>query len=60
MAKPNMKSKIVDAAWELFYEKGYNDTTVEDIIKLSGTTKGSFYYYFGSKDSLLDLSLIHI
>ncbi len=54
MAKPNMKSKIVDAAWELFYEKGYDDTTVEDIIKLSGTSKGSFYYYFGSKDSLLD------
>lgn len=53
-AKQNVKSKIVDAAWELFYEKGYDDTTVEDIIRLSDTSKGSFYYYFGSKDSLLD------
>lgn len=53
-AKQNVKSKIVDAAWELFYEKGYDDTTVEDIIRLSETSKGSFYYYFGSKDSLLD------
>lgn len=53
-AKQNVKSRIVDAAWELFYEKGYDDTTVEDIIRLSETSKGSFYYYFGSKDSLLD------
>ena len=53
-AKQNVKSRIVDAAWELFYEKGYDDTTVEDIIRLSDTSKGSFYYYFGSKDSLLD------
>lgn len=53
-ARQNVKSRIVDAAWELFYEKGYDDTTVEDIIRLSETSKGSFYYYFGSKDSLLD------
>lgn len=53
-AKPSVKRRIVDAAWELFYEKGYDDTTVDDIIKLSNTSKGSFYYYFGSKDSLLD------
>lgn len=53
-AKQNVKSRIVDAAWELFYEKGYDNTTVEDIIRLSETSKGSFYYYFGSKDSLLD------
>lgn len=53
-AKQNVKRRIVDAAWELFYEKGYDDTTVEDIIRLSDTSKGSFYYYFGSKDSLLD------
>lgn len=52
--RQNVKRRIVDAAWKLFYEKGYDDTTVEDIIKLSETSKGSFYYYFGSKDSLLD------
>ena len=53
-SKQNVKRRIVDAAWKLFYEKGYDDTTVDDIIKLSDTSKGSFYYYFGSKDSLLD------
>ena len=52
--KQNVKRRIVDAAWELFYEKGYDDTTVDDIIRLSETSKGSFYYYFSSKDSLLD------
>lgn len=52
--RQNVKRRIVDAAWKLFYEKGYDDTTVEDIIRLSETSKGSFYYYFGSKDSLLD------
>ena len=42
-AKQNVKRRIVDAAWELFYEKGYDDTTVDDIIRLSETSKGSFY-----------------
>lgn len=49
----NTKGKIVDAAWKLFYEQGYEETTVDDIIDLSGTSKGSFYHYFESKDALL-------
>nr|WP_316615462.1 TetR/AcrR family transcriptional regulator [uncultured Ruminococcus sp.] len=47
------KSKIVSAAWQLFYEQGFENTTVDEIIKLSGTSKGSFYHYFESKDSLI-------
>ncbi len=47
------KSKIVNAAWNLFYEQGYENTTVDEIIERSGTSKGSFYHYFNSKDSLL-------
>lgn len=47
------KGKIINAAWRLFYELGYDDTTVEDIIRESGTSKGSFYHYFEGKDSLL-------
>ena len=56
MAKKNVrntKSKIVSAAWRLFYENGYDDTTIEEIIFESGTSKGSFYHYFDSKDALL-------
>lgn len=57
--KKSVKSRIVSAAWQLFYEKGYNGTTVDDIIELSQTSKGSFYYYFSTKDELLNtLSMI--
>lgn len=53
-ARKGVKDRIVTAAWDLFYEKGYDDTTVDDIIKLSNTSKGSFYYYFDGKDALLN------
>lgn len=62
MAKKNARNtrgKIVNAAWKLFYEQGYEDTTVEEIIELSHTSKGSFYHYFDGKDALLStLSLL--
>lgn len=47
------KSKIVTAAWKLFYNQGYENTTIEEIIAESGTSKGSFYHYFEGKDALL-------
>ena len=49
----NTKGKIMVAAWKLFYEQGYDDTTIEEIIEESGTSKGSFYHYFAGKDALL-------
>ena len=48
------KSRIVKAAWTLFYKKGYDQTTVEDIIAASKTSKGTFYHYFKGKESLLN------
>lgn len=55
----NTKGRIVAAAWRLFYEQGYDNTTVEDIIFESETSKGSFYHYFKGKDELLgSLSMI--
>ena len=51
--KRNTRSKIVTAAWELFYRQGYEDTTVEEIVEASGTSRGSFYHYFDGKDALL-------
>ena len=56
MKKKNLQStkkKIVSAAWKLFYEQGYNGTTIDDIVSESSTSKGSFYHYFSSKDDLL-------
>ena len=49
----NTRGKIIAAACELFYERGYDDTTVEEIIERSGTSRGSFYHYFDGKDALL-------
>ncbi len=49
----NTKGRIISAAWRLFYEQGYEDTTVEDIVFESETSKGSFYHYFDGKDALL-------
>ena len=49
----NTKGKIISAAWKLFYEQGYENTTVDDILDLSGTSKGTFYHYFEGKDALL-------
>lgn len=49
----NTKGRIIAAAWKLFYEQGYEETTVEDIVFESETSKGSFYHYFEGKDALL-------
>lgn len=49
----NTKAKIVSAAWKLFYDQGYEETTIDDIIEASGTSRGSFYHYFEGKDALL-------
>lgn len=52
-AARNTKGRIISAAWQLFYQQGYDNTTVEEIIEASGTSKGSFYHYFEGKDALL-------
>jgi len=49
----NVKAQIVTAAWKLFYEQGFDGTTIDEIIELSETSKGSFYHYFEGKDDLL-------
>ncbi len=52
--KQSTKSRIIKAAWNLFYKKGYDGTTVEDIIAASKTSKGTFYHYFKGKEALLN------
>ena len=56
MARKNSRNtmgRIIAAAWKLFYEQGYEETTVEDIVFESETSKGSFYHYFKGKDELM-------
>lgn len=48
------KSRIIKAAWNLFYKNGYENTTVDEIIVASNTSKGTFYHYFKGKEALLN------
>jgi len=44
--------EIIDAALEIFCEKGFAATRLDDVAKLAGVTKGTVYLYFSSKESL--------
>lgn len=48
-----MKEQITKQSITLFGEKGYSETSVQDIVHSLGVTKGTFYYYFKSKQQLL-------
>ncbi len=53
--KPEVrKNEILDAAQNLFFQKGYETTTIQDIINALGIAKGTFYHYFDSKAEMLD------
>lgn len=52
--RQSTKARIVKAAWNLFYKNGYEQTTVEEIIAASKTSKGTFYHYFKGKEALLN------
>lgn len=46
---------ILDVSQRLFIEKGYDNTTIQDIIdELGGLTKGAIYHHFSSKQDILD------
>ena len=47
-------AEILDAANRLFNTKGYHETQVSDIVKEIGVAQGTFYYYFKSKDEVLE------
>lgn len=49
----NTKNKIYEAAVTIINDKGFNNTTIEDIASLARVAKGSFYTYFGSKEALI-------
>ncbi len=48
------KNKIIGAATKLFSEKGYDETTMQDIMQLSGLSKGAIYHYFRSKQEIME------
>lgn len=47
------KKRLIECARRLFMEKGFNMTTVDDIIKEANSSKGGFYTHFNTKEELL-------
>ena len=54
------KREILVAARELFVGKGYDQTSVTDILKIVDIAKGTFYYYFASKEEVLEAIILDI
>ncbi len=56
-----LKQRIKEQSILLFEKKGFTETSIQDIVDALGVTKGTFYYYFSSKEQLLmDIHLHYI
>jgi TetR/AcrR family transcriptional regulator, transcriptional repressor for nem operon len=51
--EPNNRERVIAAAWDLFWSRGFHDTSIADIAAQARLPKGSIYNYFPSKDELL-------
>ena len=54
------RREILVTARELFVTKGYEHTSVNDILKIVDIAKGTFYYYFASKEEVLEAIILDI
>lgn len=52
MAKKDTKAFITETSFRLFLDKGYNNTSMSDLMKASDLSKGAFYHYFNNKEDL--------
>jgi len=53
-----VRSAIWDAATDLFAEKGYDETTIDDIAQKAGVSRRSFFRYFSSKSDLMAYGVV--
>lgn len=49
------KNKILKTAYDMMQEKGFENVTIEEISEKSGVSVGAFYYYFKSKNEILNI-----
>lgn len=54
MKKEDRKKELLRTAYELFMSRGYDAVSVDDIIAKAGIAKGTYYYYFKSKEETLE------
>ena len=57
--KHRKRCNILDAALELFTSKSVSETAIDDVVKLAGVAKGTFYLYFRDKYDLLDQIVLY-
>jgi TetR/AcrR family transcriptional repressor of nem operon len=50
MSKESTRNALLEAGKRLFLERGYNHAGLDSVLQAAGVPKGSFYYYFGSKE----------
>ncbi|MES9957676.1 MAG: TetR/AcrR family transcriptional regulator [Sedimenticola sp.] len=53
------QQRIIDAANQLFYRKGYNRTSFTDVVEEADVPRGNIYYYFKTKDDMLKAVIQH-
>ena len=53
------RRRILEVAAEAFADRGYAGTSLSDVLKASGVTKGGFYFHFPSKEALALAALRH-
>ena len=54
MAVLGTRERLLDAAIALFWEKGYANTSMSDLLGAAKANSGSFYHFFSSKEDLLE------
>ena len=52
MARPDARTRLLDAAIDVIRTQGYAATTVDDLCRAAGVTKGAFFHHFASKDAM--------
>ena len=58
LSAPVRRAQILDAAHNLFLTKGYDATTIEDILAAVGIAKGTLYHHFPGKEAILDAIVV--
>jgi AcrR family transcriptional regulator len=52
--KQETRQRLIESAWNLFRERGYDRTTVADITEAADVAKGTFFNYFATKEAIVD------
>lgn len=60
MKKPDARNRILSKAAALFFQRGYSEVGINEIIEKSGTAKATFYHHFPSKKALCEAWLAEV